>query len=117
MGQCILAISGYKIPVKIGWSQEERQVPQAVQFDVRLRFKKIPTGCHTDQLKDTVCYFQLSERIKELCQLQEFHLVEKLAFETFQLLKRNLSDTAELQLTVTKLHPPMENLSNGASFT
>jgi len=113
--QSTLELSGYKIPVKIGWTEDERQHPQLIQFDLRLQFQKLPDACQTDDLKDTLCYFTLSQKINDICSRTEYRLIEKLGFEIYQTLTSLLPPSVQLKLTITKLNPPLAEVISGAT--
>ena len=113
-----LSLSGLKIPVKIGWTETERSTDQLIRFDIRFRFPEIPPGCRTDQLKDTICYFELSQKIRQICHQTEYLLIEKLAFQILDSLKKTIPLPVQMQITVTKEQPAdMERIEGGASFS
>jgi dihydroneopterin aldolase len=88
-----------------------------VRFDLQVRFSSLPQGCFTDNLGDTICYAQLSEQIKRICQLQEYQLIEKLGWDAFAAVKEILPQDTKLWLRLVKEKPPVENLEGGSSFT
>lgn len=111
-----LTLNGLRLKVRLGCQEEERQVPQYVRFDVRLRFASMPGGCLSDKLEETFCYAEISDRIREVCAQREYHLIEKLAWEAFSTLKERLPQSTKLWLRTTKEKPPIEDLEDGASF-
>jgi 7,8-dihydroneopterin aldolase/epimerase/oxygenase len=111
-----LVLNGLRQSVRLGCEAEERQVPQFVRFDVKVRFESLPLACMTDDLKDTVCYAELGERIKKICQMTEYRLIERLGWDTFQELKTLLPSGALLWLKIHKERPPIPYENEGSSF-
>lgn len=115
-----LVVRGLRLMIHLGCGAEERRNPQPVDVDLAFRFKEAPVGCETDELADTVCYAELSERLASYCEGKEFKLVESLAAQLFRVAKETLAreySDGELTLRVTKLHPPVPNLNGGVAFT
>lgn len=111
-----LSLNQLREKVRLGWSEQERQIPQFVLFDVKVRFVSVPEGSKNDRLEDTICYAQLSDAIHALCQKTEFRLIEKLGRDTYLALKTLLPDSTPLWIRITKENPPIPHLEKGASF-
>lgn len=112
---CSLLLNGLRLSVKLGCGEEERQNPQFVSFDIQVRFQAIPEACYTDKIGDTVCYAEMSEKLRELCR-REYRLIEHLGMEAFSSLSNGLPQNARLSLRITKERPPIPDLRGGASF-
>lgn len=113
--QSSLYINGFELHVHLGLSDEERAQPQTVVLDIQLKFSEPPKACATDQLEDTYCYSTLTQWIAKQLQEKQFHLLEHLAHEIYQLIKNHISDQTQIQLCITKF-PPIAGLTGGASF-
>lgn len=111
-----LVLNGLRQPVRLGCEAEERQSPQFVRFDVKIRFESRPVGCISDSLRDTVCYADLSDRLQKVCRLTEYHLIEKLCWDSYQSLKKQLPEGALLWIKVHKERPPIPHENQGTSF-
>ena len=74
-------------------------------------------ACETDDLTDTVSYSDLIDAARALCRDREFKLIERLGAELYARLRPELPGGAQLWLRVTKLHPPVEGLRDGVSFS
>lgn len=111
-----LVLHGIRIPVHLGWLPGEQDEPQAVEFDVTVRFAHPPTAMSTDELQDTVDYSAVVHRIKETVGVRKFKLVEHLAAEVFTALRADLADEHALELGVRKVAPPVPELTGGARF-
>jgi dihydroneopterin aldolase len=111
-----VSIQGLRLKVRLGCGEAERQVPQYVSFDAEVRFKELPHGCITDRLDETVCYAAMSERIRELCELNEYHLIEKLGWDAYSAIKEILPEDTELKVKTTKEKPPVADLQGGSTF-
>ena len=113
----VLRFSGARMQVCLGCSTQERVTPQDVDLEVSIRFAELPTACETDDLKDTVSYSDLIDAARALCRDREFKLIERLGAELYARLRPELPGGAQLWLRVTKLHPPVEGLHDGVSFS
>ena len=65
----------FRIPVRLGWEESERQNPQDVTVDLRIRFPDPPDAVRTDEIAGTVNYAVLAERIRHLVSTGEFRLL------------------------------------------
>jgi 7,8-dihydroneopterin aldolase/epimerase/oxygenase len=113
--QC-MSLNNLRFLAKIGCTEQERALPQYVRFDVQIRFPSLPTGCISDDIKDTVCYFNTAQRIGDICNRSEFKLIERLAWEVFSELKEFMASELIVGVRVTKERPPVPGLEGGASF-
>ena len=82
-----LSIANLRLKVKLGCGEEERQIPQFVSFAAEVRFKDLPQGCFSDRLDETICYALLSDKIRSLCNNNEYHLIEKLGWDVYAAIK------------------------------
>ena len=112
-----LTIKGITLPLRLGYSAEERLNPQPVEIDLTIRFETPPRGMVTDRLEDTVCYDGLVSAIKQVVTNREFSLVEYLAKEIFDSLRDIVESEHELRVTVRKVSPPIPEITKGAEFT
>ncbi len=113
----VLEIKSLVLPVHIGRTREERLNTQDVSFNIFLVLPARLKGEKTDEFKDSVCYFKICERIRQLSSQNKFFLIEKLAFEVFTDLKTELPFFTKIQVSVHKLNPPVPNLKGGVSYT
>ncbi len=112
-----LSLNSLRLLVRLGCSEQERKIPQFVRFDVRLRLSELPRGCFSDQLEESICYDHLSQVIAEICNRQEYALIEKLGYDAFKALRETVSPQTQLWLLTTKEAPPVQGLEGGASFS
>lgn len=112
-----LAVLGIRIPVRLGCLPGEQDEPQAVEFDVTVRFAQAPAATRTDDLGGTVDYAMVVQCISETVEDRRFHLVEYLASEVFGALRSELSPEHGLELQVRKVAPPIPEITGGAVFT
>lgn len=111
-----LEIHAARLHVRLGCGEVERAAPQDVDLAVRVRFATPPEACETDELGDTVCYAKLVEHARELVAGREFRTVEHLAHAIARRLRGELPSGAGLEVRVTKLRPPIDELEGGVSF-
>jgi dihydroneopterin aldolase len=117
MSQTELVLRGIRLAIRLGCSAAERENPQPVEIDVSIRFDPPPRGMVTDRLEDTACYSVLVEAIKKVVADREFSLVEHLASEIFNSLRRIVEPPHKLRVTVLKVAPPIPEVTRGAEFT
>jgi FolB domain-containing protein len=106
-----------RLRVCLGWSDEERAQPQAVDLTIRIEFAAPPPACRTDVLADTVSYVDLIERAQAACGARPFRLIEHLAQTLAADLRSLLPAGAALELTVSKPYPPVPWQNEGVHFT
>jgi len=96
-------ISELRLDILIGVYDWERQVPQAVQFDIELG---IPgrRAAHSDRLEDTIDYAAVTRRIEASLRENHFGLVERVAEHIAELIDREFG-APWVKVTVTKLAP------------
>jgi dihydroneopterin aldolase len=111
-----ISISGLRLQVKLGCQAEERSIPQYVSFDAEVRFGQLPKGCYTDRLEETVCYAEMSDAIRRLCDQNEYHLIEKLGWDVYASLKEILPGGTQLRVKTWKEKPPVLQLEGGSIF-
>lgn len=119
--QSLLEIRGFRTRVHLGCSEEERAFAQEVEFDVKISFREEPAATRSDRLEDTICYAALCEAIDKTARAHPFQLIEALGRDVYAALHRviQVSDgpkDVDLQVSVLKLHTPVENLRGGARF-
>lgn len=102
--------------VRLGCSSQERALLQEVRVGLQLRFPQPPQGAVTDQLRDTVCYAELSEAFRRFCQEREFALVEKLAGDLMTTAREKVGAQVALAVSVHKVAPPVEGLRGGVVY-
>jgi dihydroneopterin aldolase len=113
----LLEFNGARLSVRLGCGAEERAIAQAVDLDVAVRFAEPPPACESDKLADTVCYAELIAAARAHVAGREFQLVERLAHELLGVFRPLVPPGAELWLRVTKLRPPVAELSGGVAFS
>ncbi len=112
-----LEVSHYETQVHLGWTEQEREIPQKIALDISLRFNQLPSACLSDELEDTQCYAQLIEWAEKVCQSAAFKLLEHLAYQVYDALKHQLSNPSiAVSVRIHKLNPPVPHLKD-ASFT
>lgn len=74
----IIFIRELKLDTHIGAYEDERQVPQTLEFNLEIGTSR-SRACVTDQLLDTIDYAEVVTEIRALLALQRFHLLEALA--------------------------------------
>jgi dihydroneopterin aldolase len=112
-----LEVEAIRLQVRLGCTAAERAVPQGVEVRVVVRFAELPPACWTDRIEDTVCYAELAALVREHTSGREFHLIERLALELYGVIYERLPRGARLELTASKLSPPVPELERGVHFT
>jgi 7,8-dihydroneopterin aldolase/epimerase/oxygenase len=95
-----LILEKLNLLVKLGNSIEERNLPQWVSVQIKLEFGSLPTACINDQLNDTICYAILADELQQFCDDHSFKLIEALAYQLYQFLKKKLSEIMNNQINI-----------------
>ena len=111
-----LRIRDLQLKARLGCSAEERSAPQEVRVSVELRFDHSPRASTSDNLGDTICYAVLSKALREQLKEREYHLVEKMAADFYEVLKGIVEGRAKISLSVHKVRPPIEGLLGGVEY-
>lgn len=111
-----LEVRGLRVPMHLGCGEEERSKVQDVEVSLFLKFRSPPLGCTTDNLKDTVCYSDLSDEVRKILTRQPYHLIEHAAQVIYESLKKRVSYDTQLRLSFHKLYPPVGSLEGGVVF-
>lgn len=109
-----LELKQLELLVNLGLGEEERSVKQNVWINFSIMFEKLPNACLNDSIDETHCYFNITNKIKELCYGREFKLLEHLCHEIYNVIKKDTSE--KISVTVIK-NPPIFEVKGGASFT
>ncbi|UQB41650.1 dihydroneopterin aldolase [Thiomicrospira microaerophila] len=78
MSQDCIYIEGLRIDCKIGVHTWEKIQNQPILLDLEL-YQSIQAAAVSDDLKDTLDYFSLSQQLDTLCQQNTYNLIETLA--------------------------------------
>ena len=121
MEKHILAVNKLRMNLYIGCDPRERAFRQPIDIDITFILSKLPRGCFTDQLSDVICYRDLILLLQKQCYDKEFNLIEHLAYTMASIIKDHIKEKtaqlASLEVKVTKIQPPVENVLEGVSFT
>ncbi len=105
--------------VKLGHTNEERQLPQKVSLQVKLSFDHLLDACSSDNLMNTICYAHLADELQKFCDDRSFKLIEALAYQLYQFLQikivAGINHKINIFLCLTK-NPQLPNLEL-ASFS
>jgi dihydroneopterin aldolase len=110
-----LYIRSLELNLNLGWRSKERGSEQAVFMDMEIRFKEIPEACTTDNLKDTICYAELIEKIRAHTEAKQYRLIEHLTKDIYTLAKQHLPKEADINVRLTK-YPRIDGLKDGVCF-
>ena len=116
-----LTINDVRLWVHLGANVQEQTHVQAVSISIQLDFATAPLAMATDHLTDTFCYATAIDHIQQrLAQLPPFHLIEHLTACVYAILYHDLLSLSyqdvTLDVSVTKLTPPVPNLLAGVTF-
>jgi 7,8-dihydroneopterin aldolase/epimerase/oxygenase len=104
------------VQIKLGISEQEREVPQNVHIGIELKFNTPPKACITDNIEDTVCYSKIAKKIIGTCQDKEYQLIEFLCQEVFSLIRSDLESSTKIKISITKLNPPIVGIATSVNF-
>lgn len=117
MKNIVLNAEKLTLDINIGVTDQERKFFQNIYLFIKFKFIEIPIACLSDDIKDTICYHEIANIILNHCRGKHFKLIEALAYDIFELVKRNIPSSVELQITVQKPNPLKNNQLKLAEFT
>jgi len=103
-----------ELSVRLGWPEEEREIPQTIWLDIQIKFFDAPSACKSDNLADTFCYDELIKKIKTEIHAREFRLIEYLGQEIYRVIKQVVGNHS-VNIRIHK-KPLIENLTGGVNF-
>lgn len=112
-----LEIPGFTRQVSLGCLAEERAELQSVDFYIKIGFYTDLSAEISDELAETVCYDQLSQKVGHLIEGKEYKLIEKLARDVLVEIQKILPPNSSAQVCVHKLKPPIDILTKGVYYT
>lgn len=112
----VITLNNLSAMVKLGLHNQERSEPQEILISLKFYFSDKPKGCLTDNIEDTICYYEASEIITNLIRNREFKLIEHIGHELYSVLRAEIDKTVKIWVKIDKLNPPIENLKGSASF-
>jgi dihydroneopterin aldolase len=112
-----LSLRGLEVDVHLGCTEPERARPQRISISLAIRFERAPGACESDDLSETVCMAALAEALGDVCRTREFALLEHLTQELHTRALTLVPCDGECELEVTKLTPPIANLTGGFAFS
>jgi 7,8-dihydroneopterin aldolase/epimerase/oxygenase len=119
-GQFELQVCRYRLWLHLGWTDGERENPQAIDLDICIKLHTAPLASQSDQLEDGFCYASLLDTLSIAAQAKPFKLLEHLAATLVGVAEQFLRDrgyTACLSISVTKVSPPVPGLLGGVRVT
>lgn len=111
-----LYIKQLSLFVYLGRSSVERRTLQEIRFSIEMEFPETPKAETTDSFKDTLCYKEVCETLRNFVKGRQFHLIEKLAGESLFVLRKK-HPSIRFRLTLHKINPPVKGLKGGVSYT
>lgn len=102
--------------VRLGCSESERAQLQEVRLSIDISFSEVPGACFSDEIRETVCYAELSGQLKNYCESREFKTVEKMAMGCSEIVQSVVGSTHHFSVDVHKVRPPVPGLNGGVIF-
>lgn len=111
---CSIIINGLSLSVNIGVTDNERSIAQKIIIDLKIYFEKMPRGCISNDINDTLCYKNICDLIIENSQ-KKYNLIEHFGYCLFNQVKNIIPTEHKMMLKVKKF-PPIDGLDNGVEF-
>lgn len=93
-----ITIKDLAVLCRIGVPDEERANPQRLLITVEIS-GDFAAACRSDEIAETINYFDVSRRIVEFCRSHSFKLIEKLAAEIAAFIIRDFgADATKVQV-------------------
>ncbi len=103
-------VHGLKVDAVIGVFEWERGIRQQLVFDLDMQLNK-STAAHSDELRDTVDYAAVSERVMAFTRTARYELIESLAEAVAKLLLHEFAiKTVLLRLSKPGAVPQADNV-------
>ncbi len=112
----VISLNDLRVYINLGVGEDERKNPQEVNISFRFFSKQPPNGFVTDDIKDTVCYHEISNAIKNYCEKKEFKLLEYLCNGLYKEVRATIPYTMRIWVKAEKCNPPIDNLMGSTSF-
>ena len=111
-----ISLNSLRISVNLGVGQSERNNKQEVDISFKFFYKQPPEGFYSDNIKDTICYHQISEIVKNYCNSRQFRLLEYLCNGLCAEVRKVTPVDVGIWIMVEKCNPPIENLIGSNLF-
>lgn len=111
-----LFLEDLSLQVRLGCTEEERRTPQEVRLSAEFRFEAAPGGYESDRLEETVCYAEVSTKLKDWIESREYKLIEKIAADGYRITKEIAGRDVGVALVAHKVRPPVERLQGGTKY-
>ncbi len=95
-----ITIKDLAVLSQIGVTEEERSKPQRLLITVTIK-GNFARACKSDDIQQTVNYYDVSRRVVEFCRIESFKLIEKLAHELAAMITREFR-TETVRIVVKK---------------
>ena len=105
-----LELKDLLLNLHLGITKQEQLNKQPVYIDISIENNTPPLGCETDNIKNTLCYDDLSKTITESCSIKTYNLIEHLCQDIVDIIKIKVQNKTKISVTVKK-SPPIENLA------
>ena len=106
-----LTINALELELFLGWPTEERMRKQIVTLDLQIKLPVVPEACESDDLKDTVCYRDLIEKLRAAIATSKYHLIEHVTAKVYSTLKSILPAESVISVSLTK-RPQIQGLQS-----
>ena len=107
----MIRINKLRQQVHIGITDEEREAPQRIDFDLEI-YLKSKEAYRSDKISDTVDYALVCEKISELIAASKWNLLEKLTADIAGMLMSDFSEIARVVVSADKfVIPETESVS------
>jgi FolB domain-containing protein len=112
----VLRVNRIRLSVRLGYEKEERVQAQHVEVDLAFFFPSLTEPNLSDK-GDFICYDIISHALKTMCESKEFHLIEYLCMQMYEMLRARVTPEVKIALKLTKCQVPIPFVLAGASFS
>ncbi len=99
------------LDVYLGVYDFEQAQLQQVKLDLIISYHKVPRGCISDDLNETICYASINELLLKTARHKRYQLIEHLAQSLLDALKEMLEACkVDIYLELHK-KPPLDNVA------
>lgn len=108
-----IIIDHISVQAHVGVTEAERASLQETQWRVEISLDPNQT-CVKDE--NIICYDQITKTIVSFSVSKPFKLIENMALECFDILKKDFPLILKLKLQLKKVHPPIKEIKGGVVF-
>ena len=111
-----ISLDDMLLKVKLGLTDREKDIPQDIKISFKLFFPDAPKACESDNINDTICYYEIFKAIKEHCAQNSYRLLEYLCHQLYKEIRKMADSSIKIWIKIEKCNPPIEGFDGVTAF-